>query len=240
VVAHTWEAGLRGSFSAPAIASGRFHWNASFFRTDLDDDIYAVATSLSTGYFQNIGGTRRQGAELGLKYRGERLSVFANYSYVQATFQSSLLLNSQQNAFADANGNIQVRPGDLLPGIPEHRIKVGADYRIADNWIVGGDVVWESWQYFSGDESDQMKPLPGFAVVNLHSTYDVTDGIELFINLVNAFNSQYETFGILGDPTGIGAPGIPANAATNGPGVDNRFESPAPPISAFAGVRVKF
>jgi hypothetical protein len=45
---------------------------------------------------------------------------------------------------------------------------------------------------------------------------------------------------VLGDPTGIGAPGIPVNAVTNGPGVDNRFESPAAPISAFGGVRVHF
>jgi hypothetical protein len=52
--------------------------------------------------------------------------------------------------------------------------------------------------------------------------------------------AQYATFGVLGDPTGIGAPGIPASATTNGSGVDNRFESPAPPISAFAGVRVRF
>ena len=58
--------------------------------------------------------------------------------------------------------------------------------------------------------------------------------------MVNATNTQYATFGVLGDPTGIGAPGIPADATTNGPGVDNRFESPAPPISAFAGVRVRF
>ncbi len=240
VVAHTWEAGLRGGFSAPAVGGGRFTWNAGLFRTDLDDDLYAVATSVSTGYFQNIGGTRRQGAELGLRYREDRFSLFANYSYVAATFQSSLLLNSQQNAFADANGNIQVRPGDVLPGIPAHRIKAGADYRVTDKWVVGGDVIWQSSQYFTGDESNQMKPLPGFATVNLHSTYEAAEGVELFINLVNAFDGQHETFGILGDPTGIGAPGVPVNGVTNGPGVDNRFESPAPPISAFAGARVKF
>ncbi len=240
VVSHTWEAGLRGGFTWPVIGTGRFTWNAGLFRTDLGDDIYAVATSLSAGYFQNIGGTRRQGAELGLRYRGADVSVFANYSYVSATFQSSLLLNSQPNAFADANGNIQIRPGDVLPGIPTHRVKAGADYRITRDWVIGGDVVWESSQYFHGDESNQMKPLPGFAVVNLHSTYDVTEGVELFVNLVNAVDSRYATYSILGDPTGIGAPGVPANGVTNGPGVDNRFESPAPPISAFAGVRVKF
>ena len=67
---------MRGHFSASEIGPGQFAWNASLFRTDVDDDIYGVATSLSTGYFQNIGGTRRQGAELGLQYRDERLTAF--------------------------------------------------------------------------------------------------------------------------------------------------------------------
>jgi iron complex outermembrane receptor protein len=240
VVSRTWEAGLRGNFSSEGFAAGRFTWNAGLFRTDVDDDIYGVATSLSTGYFQNIGGTRRQGAELGLHYKTDRLSAFASYTYVDATFQSSLLLNSEQNSAADANGNIQVRPGDQLPGIPPHRIKAGADYRMTADWLIGGSVAYESSQYFRGDESNQMKPLPGYAVVNLHSSYEVTERFEVFVNLVNALNAQYETFGVLGDPTGIGAPGIPANGVTNGPGVDNRFESPAPPISAFGGVRLRF
>ncbi|HEY3638171.1 MAG TPA: TonB-dependent receptor [Rhizomicrobium sp.] len=238
VVSHSWEAGLRGSFSAPHVGPGLITWNAGFFRTDVDDDIYGVATSVSTGYFQNIGGTRRQGAELGLRYSDDRFSTFLNYSYVAATFESSLLLNSEQNPDADANGNIQVRPGDTLPGIPAHRVKVGADYRVTPSWLVGADVMYESGQYFFGDESNQLGQLPGYTVVNLHSRYEVTDNVELFVDVVNAFNTDYNTFGILGDPTGIGAPGIPPNAVTNGPGVNNRFESPAPPISAFGGVRV--
>jgi iron complex outermembrane recepter protein len=240
VVSHTWEGGLRGHFSAPRFGGGEYSWNAGLFRTDVDDDIYGVATSVSTGYFQNIGGTRRQGAELGLHYSDDRLSAFLSYSYVAATFESSFLLNSPQNTFADANGNIQVRPGDVLPGIPANRIKAGADYRVMPSWLVGADVIYESSQYFRGDESNQMGPLPGYTVVNLHSRYELTNSVELFVNVTNAFNANYVTFGVLGDPTGIGAPGIPANAMTNGPGVNNRFESPAAPISAFGGIRVTF
>jgi outer membrane receptor protein involved in Fe transport len=105
---------------------------------------------------------------------------------------------------------------------------------------VGADVIYESGQYFYGDESNQLAPLPGYTVVNLHSRYEVTDNVELFVDVVNALNTNYDTFGILGDPTGIGAPGIPPNAVTNGPGVNNRFESPAPPIGAFGGVRIRF
>ena len=240
VVSHTWEAGVRGHFSANEIGAGLFTWNASLFRTNVDDDIYGVATSVSTGYFQNIGGTRRQGAELGLKYEDERLSMFLDYSYVDATFESAFLLNSPQINFADANGNIQVEPGDALPGIPANRIKAGADYRVLPSWIVGEDIVYESSQFFRGDESNQMGPLPGYTEVNLHSKYELTDHVELFVNVVNALDGKYATFGVLGDPTGIGAPGIPPGAVTNGSGVNNRFESPAAPISAFGGVRIQF
>jgi iron complex outermembrane receptor protein len=240
VVSRTWEGGLRGHFSVFGFAVGQFSWNADLFRTDLSDDIYGVATSLSAGYFENIGDTRREGAEVNLNYHGPRLSAFVSYSYVAATFQSSFLLNSPQNTFADANGNIQVRPGDVLPGIPAHRVKLGGDYHILSAWIVGADLVYESAQYFRGDESNQMKPLAGYAVLNLHSSYQLTRRVQLFVNIVNALNTPYATFGVLGDPTGVGAPGIPPGAVTNGPGVDNRFESPAPPISAFGGVRVRF
>jgi iron complex outermembrane receptor protein len=240
VVSHTYETGLRGRFDEPAIGPGSFAWNASIFRTYVDNDIYGVATSLSTGYFQNIGGTRRQGAEGGLRYDDETLSLYFNYSYVEATFQSAFLLNSPQNAFADANGNIQVRSGDILPGIPAHRLKAGGDVHVTRDWLIGADAVYESSQFFRGDESNQMGPLGGFTVVNLHSRYELTDTVELFVNVVNALDAKYATFGVLGDPTGIGAPGIPPNAVTNGPGVNNRFESPGPPISAFGGVRISF
>jgi len=50
--------------------------------------------------------------------------------------------------------------------------------------------------------------------------------------------SQVFDVGILSDPTGIGAPGIPADGVTNGPGVDNRFLSPAAPLEVFGGFRV--
>ena len=240
VVSHTYELGLRGRFEEPDIGPGHFAWNASLFRTYVDDDIYGVASSLNTGYFQNIGGTRRQGAEAGLRYDDEMLSLFVNYSYVQATFQSAFLLNSPQNAYADANGNIAVRPGDVLPGIPAHRLKAGGDIHVTRDWIIGADAVYESSQYFRGDESNQMGPLGGFTVVNLHSRYELTDTVELFVNVVNALDAKYATFGVLGDPTGIGAPGVPPDAVTNGPGVNNRFESPGPPISAFGGVRISF
>ena len=236
VVSHTYEAGLRGKFTLPDLAPGRFGWNFGLFRTDLNNDIYGVATSISTTFFENIGSTRRQGIETGLAYNDDKWSVYGNYSLVDATFRSPLTLPSPSNPFADAAGNIQVAPGDRLPGIPEHQLKLGADYHVTPHWTVGGTFIFNSDQFFRGDESNQNKPLPGYEVVNLHSSYEVTKNFELFADISNLFDTRYATFGEYGDPTGAGAPGVP----TNGIGVDNRFISPAPPIAVFGGVRVTF
>jgi iron complex outermembrane recepter protein len=52
----------------------------------------------------------------------------------------------------------------------------------------------------------------------------------------NLLNAKYATFGQYGDPTGVGAPGVPVS----GIGVDNRFLAPGAPIAAFGGIRVTF
>ena len=128
VVSHTLEFGLRGRLTEVPYLSGELSWNVDVFRTLLEDDIYGIATSVSQGFFQNIGDTRRQGVEAGVHLRADRWSAFLNYSFVQATFQSALLVPSPSSAAQDANGDIQVEPDDRLPGIPEYRLKFGLDF----------------------------------------------------------------------------------------------------------------
>jgi iron complex outermembrane recepter protein len=240
VVAHTAELGLRGKVPPMAAAAGGASWNVSVFRTLLEDDIFGIATSVSQGFFQNIGDTRRQGIEAGLNYRADSWSIYANYSFVQATFRSPLMVPSPSNPYQNALGDIQVEPGDHLPGIPDNRLKLGADYKILPDWLVGATLNFVGSFYYVGDESNQLAPLPGYTTINLHSTYKPVPHFELFASINNLFNRKYATWGILSDPTGIGAPGIPPNGVTNGPGVDNRFLSPAAPFEAFGGVRISF
>jgi iron complex outermembrane recepter protein len=239
VVAHTAELGLRGT--TPALAgAGAVSWNLSVFRTLLKDDIFGIATSVSQGFFQNIGDTRRQGVEAGINYRAESWSAYANYSFVQATFRSPLTVPSPSNPYQNALGDIQVEPGDHLPGIPDHRLKLGADYKIIPAWTVGATLNVVSSFYYVGDESNQLAPIPGYTTVNLHTNYKPVPHFEVFASINNLFNRKYATWGILSDPTGIGAPGIPVDGVTNGPGVNNRFLSPAAPFEAFGGVRITF
>ena len=237
VIAHTMELGLRGRSSSP---SAHFSWNASVFRTNSDDDIYGIATSVSTGFFQNVGSTRRQGFEASINYQGQQWSGYAQYSYVDATFRSALVLNSPSNPFQDTNGNIQVLPGDRLPLIPLSRVKLGADYSLSHDWSVGGSLVLATSSFYRGDESNQNPQLPGYHVVSLRTSYRLSKQVELFANVQNLFDERYSTFGLFSDPTGVGAPGVPPDAVSNGPGVDNRFQSPGMPRAYFGGVKIRF
>jgi iron complex outermembrane receptor protein len=122
--------------------------------------------------------------------------------------------------------------------LPQHRVKAGADFTLVPNWQVGATLVYVSDQFYKGDESNQNSPLPGYATASLHTSYRLFGRSELFLNVQNLFNKRYATYGVFSDPTGVGAPGIPPDAASNDPSVDNRFQSPGEPRSVFAGIRI--
>ena len=82
--------------------------------------------------------------------------------------------------------------------------------------------------------------FPATGRSNLHTSFKPWPHFEFFASINNLFNRKYSTWGILSDPTGIGAPGIPVSGYTNGPGIDNRFLSPAAPFEVFGGVRITF
>ena len=239
VVAHSVEIGMRGH--AAEFAMGMLDWNASVYRTNLENDIYGIATSVSTGFFQNIGSTRRQGIDAGAAFQSKHWNAYVQYSLVEATFQSDLTLNSPANPFQDDAGNIHVSRGDYLPLIPKNRLKFGADVTVLPLWSVGASVSLQSAQFYRGDESNQNDLLAGFTLVSLRTSYKVAQHAELFATVQNLFDKHYANFGLFGDPTGVGAPGVPADAA--GPlenGVNPRFQSPGMPRAFFGGVRVSF
>jgi iron complex outermembrane receptor protein len=175
-----------------------------------------------------------------LSYKTHDWSTYVNWSLVQATFRSPFTESSPSNPYQNANSDIFLEPGDHLPGIPEQRLKMGADYKIIPEWTIGATMNLVSDFYYVGDESNQLAPIGGYTVFNLHTSIRPTPHFEIYALVNNVLNHKYATWGILSDPTGIGAPGIPADGATNGPGVNNRFLSPAAPLAAFGGVRISF
>jgi len=249
VVARTVELGVRG-----ARADGRLSFSADLFRTVNRDDIQFIATSTNAGYFDNVGNTRRQGADLALGGRYRRLSWRLAYSFVDATYQSTFVVNAESNSTADANGDIVVHPGDRIPLIPRHTGRLLLDYAATARLDLGASLVIASGAYLHGNENnanqaggtngqgqyiaaDATGTIPGYALVNLQATYRAGRSLDVFARVANLFNRQYATGGFLTTNTFTpnGSFRVDPDEWTNENAV-----SPAAPFGVWAGLRLHF
>jgi len=93
VDARTVEAGFRGLTNSLTV--GQVRWRAGVYRTNVRRDIQFVASGTSgRGYFTNVGGTRRQGVELGLDLKTQQIMAFAEYAFAQTTYRTGFVLNA--------------------------------------------------------------------------------------------------------------------------------------------------
>jgi outer membrane receptor protein involved in Fe transport len=232
VVAHTVEAGLRGHLDLSEEA--HLSYDLGLFHTDSDDDIIFInSPTLNRAYFANVGQTRRQGLSARVDLKLQRVTFYADYTYTDATIQTGYTESAGSNPDGNSAGNIVVQPGDTLPGIPRNTLKVGVDGAITEAWRAGADGQLQTGQYLVGDEANLTPRLPGFFTLNLHTSYDVTPRIQLFANVQNALDRKYYTFGTFSPTNSVFLSQAPD--ATN-----PRSYSPAAPIGAFGGVRVRF
>jgi outer membrane receptor protein involved in Fe transport len=228
VVAHTYEIGMRGR------VNNNVHWQVAAFQTTNADDILFVSSpTIGRAYFTNVGSTLRRGVDVDLRYHAVRWQVYGNYTYTKATFQNDLTLSSEDNPASDANGNITVRKGNSLPGIPNHVIKIGGDYKLTEKWMLGASALFASGQYLYGDESNQTPQTKSYIVVNIHTSYQLTDDIQVFGLVNNVFDANYATYGTFSPVNATPILQVP-NAS------NTRSLSPAPPIAGFAGVKITF
>jgi outer membrane receptor protein involved in Fe transport len=233
VVSHTVEAGLRGTRE---LGIGTLGWKLGGFRADNTDDILAIPSPVlqGFGYFQNVGSTRRQGIEAEATLKSSKMQLYASYTLVDARFLDALQVGSN-SPFADANGNIQIVPGNQIPAVPRNRIKAGFDYAVSDAFKVGGDALFIGSQYFVGDESNQFAKLPGYAVFNLHASYQIDKNFQIYARADNIFDNRYATYGTFFD-TGS----VPNFANGGAPFTDPRSLSPARPRALYAGIKITF
>ncbi|MFD0912951.1 TonB-dependent receptor domain-containing protein [Methylophilus luteus] len=177
----SYEIGVRGKLA------DNIEWNTSLYRTDLTDDIYFVAVNATDSFFQNVGNTRRQGLELGLKGKWGKARFGFNYAFTDATFQSAIKLASPHNSSADPREiiddggvnnvgqpidilnpdyqQIKVKPGNRLPGIPLHNLNFNFAYEITDNWTVGLNAIMHSSAFVRGNENNQHRAGPAEPLV---------------------------------------------------------------------------
>jgi outer membrane receptor protein involved in Fe transport len=233
VVSHTVEAGLRG---ARDLDIGKLGWKLGVFRADNSDDILAIPSPAlqGFGYFQNVGSTRRQGLEAEVNLKSTALQLYASYALVDARFLDALQVGSN-SPFADANGNVQVLPGNRIPAIPRNRIKAGVDYSVTDAFKIGGDALFASSQYLVGDESNQAQRLPSYAVFNLHASYQIDKTFQIYARADNILDNRYAAYG-----TFFNTGAVPNFANGGAPFTDPRSLSPARPRAFYTGLKATF
>jgi outer membrane receptor protein involved in Fe transport len=233
VIAKTLELGGRG------VLGPNTAWTAAVYHANVYNDIQFVSASASgaVGYFTNVPQTRRQGIELGLQQRLGTVNLQAAYGYVAATYQSSFFIQSPNNSSANGAHDIQVQPGDYIPGIPRNNFKLRADWQVTPKFSVGGTLVYASSQYAQGDNNNQDSngPIPGYTIFNLDGRYQITDQLQVFARINNLFNTTYSTAGVLGADFFTGP-----NFSYSAPGVPTQFRSPGAPFGIWVGVRLDF
>ncbi|MGB1092621.1 MAG: TonB-dependent receptor, partial [Oceanobacter sp.] len=226
VVTRSLEAGIR------ARADQDLQWTAGVFHsTNHDDILFQQAGGLpSEGYFSNVGKTRRVGVETGLVHQTDRVRWAASYTWMRATFETPFVSFSPNNP---QGGNRQVEAGDRIPGLPEHNLKLAADWKLLDQMSVGADLQYRSSQYYRGDEANENEQLSGYSVVNLRASYEPSERVELYGRITNVLDTEYETFGVYGESDEVLSEVYPDFEG-------DAFVGPGAPRTFKAGLKVGF
>lgn len=224
---------LRQVVTRTAELGARARWrgvraSVAVYRAVSSDDILFVHSgrALGQGYFANVGRTRRQGIEVGLRRDASRgLTWYLAYSLTDATFETPFVAASPDNPFAE-DGAIAVRRGARLPGVPRHGLKAGLHLG-GGRWGGGIEAVWSSPQYLRGDEANLAPPLPGYTLVAATGRFALGSRLALVGRIDNLLDRRVATFGTFGDASLLGAAGA-----------DPRFLVPGAPRSLRLGIEV--
>jgi outer membrane receptor protein involved in Fe transport len=227
VIARNLEVGLRRQFD------NNLYWEISSFLTLIKDDIVFQTTggvSSNEGFFSNASATQRLGLSTLLSGEPGNVKWQLAYTWLQATFQDDFLVSSPNHPAAIDN-QIAVERGDQIPGLPQHTLRASLDWRLnsALTWNVAGH--YQSGVYLRGDEGNQDSKTGTFFIANTNFIYRFSDELNLYLLITNLFDTEYETFGLYGEPDEV----IPSLGDEN-----TRFISPSEPRGAWMGLRYLF
>ena len=193
VTAGTLEAGV-------AYASSRAYVAISAYHTNVRNDIFltpnpdAPEGSTLEGYFINLDQTRRQGVEVNARFLPPGgHSLFVNYAYTLATFQSDAEIFSPRVSEEQGITNT-VKPGSRLPLVPEHQLKGGMDLLVSPAVSLGVQGRYIGSQVLRGDEANRTARLPAYFVADARAGVEV-GRFEIVGIITNVFARKYASFG---------------------------------------------
>lgn len=174
-----YEAALRSEW-----LDGRLRVNANLFYYDWEDMQLFMATGTIPGQGDTMNATEAEayGAELTVAVQPvDTLELVASVGWLQTRI--SRVADSR---FANMVGN-------RFPEAPEWTASIGANWRFAENWFVGGDVRYKGDFYGTGQiwNNDYYR-IPAHTVANLRLGYE-TDNWKLTGEIRNLFDKKYLT-----------------------------------------------
>ena len=163
--AWTAEFGTRGK-------AGPFSWDVAVYRADLEGELlqFNVGPDIPASTF-NAGQTRHQGVEAGLTFEPtDWLRIRQIYQYSDFTFRNDLQYRNNR-----------------LPVVPRHAYR--GEIRIGNEAMhLAPSVEWVPQGAFA-DYRNSLR-VPGYAMIGLTAGYQVTDGIDLFLDARNLTNKK--------------------------------------------------
>jgi iron complex outermembrane recepter protein len=100
-----------------------------------------------------------------------------------------------------------VRPGDRMPGVARHNLKLDAAWRPHEAWRFGLNLAAHSASFVRGNENNRHTPdgvtftgsgrVAGYALLNLSADWTPVPGWTIGLKLSNALNRHIATGGLL-------------------------------------------
>jgi outer membrane receptor protein involved in Fe transport len=153
----------------------------TIFRIDMEDEIQYVYITPWTGYNQNVGKSRHDGAEFSLSWLwNKRVRVYGNYTYHKATVEEGLFSKKE------------------MPLVPNHMANAGIEIYLPWNLTIRPDVRHVGDAYLSQDFDNNAEKLGVYTLYNLYLFYRPAIGrmgVTAFLGLENVTDVKYETFG---------------------------------------------
>lgn len=149
--------------------------DVTYFNSNLTDEIIDVYPSVEN----DLGKSKRQGVELSARWHMAGLDVGGSYTYLDATDPdgSNEVRRPKHQASFDVSGRFGPdERGTFSAGVIYNGAMLDNDYR----------------NYFNNGFLLEKSRLDSYTVVRLAASYRVTDTVELFGRLENAFNETYQ------------------------------------------------
>lgn len=157
----------------------------TLFRIDMEDEIQYVGT-YPTGYNQNTGKTRHQGAEFSFSYLWDKKARFyGNATYHVATYE---------------NGSYNKKE---MPLVPNRMANFGAEINLPWNLMLRPEMHYVSDCFLSGDNANTGEKLEEHTIFNLYLFFRPTLGkikTTAFFGVDNLTNVEYAVAGYDGRP----------------------------------------